>query len=581
MKTFKYIAPIVKKRLINIILGILILLVVDAIQLIIPKIVKRAIDGLGQEGFTQHDLLITVLIIIGMSVVIYFLKMLWRIVLIGNSWRIEKELRQNYYNHLMLMSQNFFTKAKTGDLMARATNDMNAIRMMFGFGFIALVDTLFLSVSSFLLMVTINLKLTLLAIMPLPVMTVFIIIFGKKIHVKFKDVQETFSALSGMIQENISGIRVVKAFVQEKNETDKMCRLSKDYVEKNISLVKLNAMFHPFMWLIISYSIGIVVIFGGITVIKNVISVGSYVAFSSYLGQLIWPMIAIGWVVNMYQRGTASIKRINQILDTAPEITDAKADTRLTHFKGNIKINDLSFAYPGTTKKIFENISLDVNIGETLAIAGRTGCGKSTLIDLIMRVYDPPENTIYLNSNPLSAYPLSVLHSNIAAVPQDIFLFSDTIENNIKFGKPDATLEDVERVARMANVYEDIIEFNEGFQTVVGERGVTLSGGQKQRIAIARAFLTDPEILILDDSLSAVDTKTEKSIIEQTIELRQNKTTIIIAHRISSIQHADKIIVIDNGKIAEQGTHEELLENGMLYHDLHEKQQIAQRLEED
>ncbi len=581
MKTFKYIAPIVKKRFVNIILGILILLVVDAIQLVIPRIVKKAIDGLGKEGFTQHDLLITALIIIGMSVVIYFLKMLWRIVLIGNSWRIEKELRQNYYNHLMLMSQNFFTKSKTGDLMARATNDMNAIRMMFGFGFIALVDTIFLSVSSFMLMVTINFKLTMMAILPLPVMTVFIIIFGRKVHLKFKDVQESFSGLSGMIQENISGIRVVKAFVQEKNETDKMCKLSQDYVEKNIALVKLNAMFHPFMWLIISYSIGIVVIFGGITVIKNVISVGSYVAFSSYLGQLIWPMIAIGWVVNMYQRGTASLKRINQILDTEPEITNAHADDSLTHFKGNIKIDGLDFAYPGTSKKILENVSVEVNIGETLAIAGRTGCGKSTLIDLIMRVYDPPENSIFLDSKQVSSYPLSVLHSNIAAVPQDIFLFSDTIENNIKFGKPDASLADVERVAKMANVYNDIIEFSEGFQTVVGERGVTLSGGQKQRIAIARAFLTDPEILILDDSLSAVDTKTEKSIIEQTIELRKNKTTIIIAHRISSIQHANKIIVIDNGKIAEEGTHEELLENGKLYHDLHEKQQIAQRLEED
>ena len=580
MKTFEKIIPYIRKNIHKILLGILILIIIDAIQLVIPKIMQHTIDSIGQQIGTKSMILKASLLIIGMTFLMTFLRYFWRMFLIGTAWTIDRDLRQDYFQHLMKLSSNFFNKVKTGDLMAYATNDLNAIRMLAGFGFVIGVDILFLTIGNIFFMVNISLKLTLLAILPMPILSLVIIIFGRKIHQRFHHVQNTFAELSGRVQESISGIRVVKAFAQEDAELNKMSHSAYDYVKQTISLIKIQGMFHPSFTLIIGFSMLIVVVFGGEATILEDISMGEFIAFFQYLGMFIWPMIAIGWVVNLYQRGTVSLKRINKIFEVQPEIHDEKADKTIQDISGKIEVKNLTFQYESNLPIILKNISFSIEKGKTLAIVGRTGTGKTTLIDLLTRVYNPPEQTIFIDDHELYEIPLSTLRENIVLVPQDIFLFSDSITNNIRLGNPDATFEKVKKVTQIAQVYNDILEFENGFDTIIGERGVTLSGGQKQRIAIARALLTDPSILILDDALSAVDTKTEKEILTHLINIRKNKTTIIIAHRISSLQHADHIIVIDNAKIYERGNHEELLAQNGIYQDIFEKQQIEERLEE-
>ncbi len=578
MKTFEKVKPYLKNNIGRIIIGILILVTVDFTQLIIPKIIQLAIDNIDKGIYEKSDLLRSGIIIFGLTLFMIFLRYFWRITILGTSWIVDKGIRQEYFEHLMSLSQNFFNRVKTGDLMAYATNDLNAIRMFVGFGFVIGVDIILLMIASISFMVQINLKLTIMAILPMPFLTIVIIVLGKKIHKLFSDVQASFSNFSGRVQESISGIRVVKAFVQEDAELEKISESAYDYVEKNIALVKVQGLFDPSFMLIIGTSMMIVMVFGGELTILGEISKGEFIAFFQYLGMFIWPMIAIGWVVNMYQRGTASLKRINKIFMEKPEIYDEEeTDFSIKEIKGEIEVKNLSFSY-NEDARIFDNISFNLEQGKTLAIVGKTGVGKSTIIDLLVRVYNPPKNTIFLDGHEIYTIPLKTLRSSIVMVPQDIFLFSDTIAGNISLSKPNASREEIENAAKIAQVYKDIIEFEKGFDTVVGERGVTLSGGQKQRIAIARALLADPNILVLDDSLSAVDTKTERNILEHLVKARRNKTTIIIAHRISSLQHADKIIVLEDEKVAETGNHQELLAKGGIYHDLFEKQQIEERI---
>jgi ATP-binding cassette subfamily B protein len=385
--------------------------------------------------------------------------------------------------------------------------------------------------------------------------------------------------MSGRVQESISGIRVIKAFGQEEAEARKISEVSFDYVKNNIELVKLSAIFHPSFALIIGLSMGIVIVFGGIQVIQGIITIGEFVAFSTYLVMFAWPVMAIGMAINLYQRGKASMSRLNSIFDIQPEIEDdERTDHSLKFLAGSIDIKNLTFSYQAESSQVLQNIDLQVEEGETLAIVGRTGCGKTSLIDLMTRIYDPPENTIFINDQEIHRIPLQLLRSTIVTVPQDIFLFSDTVAENIRLGKLDASDDEVEKVAKMAQVHDEILDFENGYQTQVGERGVTLSGGQKQRIAIARAFLSDAQILVFDDSLSAVDTQTEKNLLENLIRLRSGKTTVIIAHRISSLQHADKIIVLDDGRIVERGTHQELLAAQDLYYNLWQKQQLEEKI---
>ena len=580
MKIFWRVFPILKRNAVPILLGLFLLMVVDIVQLFVPKVLQIAIDKLSTVGFQQSDLVKYALIIAVLSFVMAMLRRLWRLTLIGSSLRLGRDLRQMYYDHLLTLSQNFYNRSHTGDLMAYAINDLNAVRMVFGFGFVILVEISFFSVVTFIFMTDINLHLTLLAVMPLPVLTVIITIFGQKIHHRFRHVQRIFANMSGRVQESISGIRVIKAFGQEEAERNKVAEVSSEYVKNNIALVKLSAIFHPSFGFIIGISMGIVIIFGGINVIQGEITIGEFVAFSTYLGMFAWPVMAIGMAINLYQRGKASMMRLNSIFDIKPAIIDdERTDNTLEQVAGSISIRKLEYKYAEETPEIFKDVNLELRQGDTLAVVGRTGCGKTTLIDLLTRVYDPPEGCIYIGGEEIHKIPLALLRKTIVTVPQDIFLFSDTVANNIRLGKLDADDAEVERVAKLAQVHNEILGFDNGYETEVGERGVTLSGGQKQRIAIARAILSDAEILVFDDSLSAVDTQTEKQLLENLIEVRQGKTTIIIAHRISSLQHADKIIVLDEGMIVESGKHAELLLKGELYYQLWEKQQLKEKLE--
>lgn len=579
MGTFDRVIPYLKRSYKQILGGIVMLILVDIAQLAMPKVMQYAIDNIQNRTISQGGLAWIGLIIFGLAIAVMVLRYFWRILIIGNSHRIEKALRQEFYDHLLKLSQNFFNTSKTGDLMAYATNDLNAVRMLFGMGLIAAMDIVFMTVASFSFMLSIDWRLTALAIIPMPFLSFTISYFGKKMHKSFAKVQESFATLTGRIQESISGIRIVKAFVQEKSELQKVDEVSLEFVHTNIKMAKISGIFHPFMSFVISSSMIITLYFGGRAAIRGDITIGGFIAFFQYLGMLVWPMIAIGMIVDMYQRGTASLKRLNDIFDVKPEIDDATANPAIKSLDGTIQVRDLSFRYAPDLPIVFDNISTKIDAGKTLAVVGPTGCGKTTLIELLVRIYNPPRGSILIDDHDIYSIPLQVLRRDMVLVPQDIFLFSDTIANNIRLGNPAVDDEAVFNAARAANVYDEIMDFENKFDTIVGERGITLSGGQKQRVAIARALLTDPRILILDDALSAVDTKTERFILENLIKLRKGKTTIIIAHRISSIQHADKIIVLGDGVIAERGTHAELVAQGGLYNDLVEKQRIRARLE--
>jgi len=579
MRTFDAILPYLKKSYGKILWGIVMLILVDVVQLIMPRVMQRAIDSIQKRTIDGTGLALTGLTIIGLAVSVMVLRYFWRMLIIGNSHRIEQHLRQDFYSHLLKLSQNFFNRSKIGDLMAYATNDLNAVRMLLGMGLIAAMDIVLMTIASFSFMGAINWRLTLLAVIPLPLLSITISYFGKRMHKGFGRVQASFAEMSGQIQESISGIRIVKAFVQEKPELKKVDDVSLNFVKQNISLAKISGIFHPFMSFVISTSMIITLFFGGRATIRGEITIGEFIAFFQYLGMLVWPMIAIGMIVDMFQRGTASLKRLNEIFGVQPEINDSQADHGIQALQGHIEIRDLSFRYGPDLPLIFDRISTSIDAGKTLAIVGPTGCGKTTLIELLVRIYDPPAGTILLDGHDVHRVPLNVLRRDMVLVPQDIFLFSDTIANNIRLGNPEMPDEIVFEAARTAQVYNEVMDFDNKFETMVGERGITLSGGQKQRVAIARALLTDPQILILDDALSAVDTKTERFILERLIEIRKGKTTIIIAHRISSIQHADHIIVLGDATVSESGTHEHLLEQKGLYYALYEKQRIRARIE--
>ncbi|HHZ15272.1 MAG TPA: ABC transporter ATP-binding protein [Candidatus Cloacimonetes bacterium] len=579
MRTFDSILPYLRKSYGRIIGGIIMLILVDVIQLIMPKVMQYAIDSLQARTIDQKGLFWVAMLIVAGALSMMALRYFWRILIIGNSHKIERQLRQDFYDHLMSLSQNFFNKSKIGDLMAYATNDLNAVRMLFGMGLIAAMDIVLMTLASFSFMGTINWKLTVLAVLPMPLLPLAMGTFGKKMHVAFRKVQASFASMSGAIQESISGIRVVKAFAQEEAELAKVDDVSMNFVKRNISLARITGIFHPFMNFVINISVIITLFFGGRAAIRGEITIGEFIAFFQYLGMLVWPMMAIGWLVDMYQRGTASLQRLNDIFVLKPEITDANADQSITEIQGAIEFKNLSFRYDESLPWVLKDISAGIDSGQTLAIVGPTGCGKTTLIELIARIYEPPEGSILIDGIPVDRIPLQTLRQEIVLVPQDIFLFSESLADNIRLADVNASMEQVYEAARIAQVYDEIMDFEHQFDTVVGERGVTLSGGQKQRVAIARALLTDPKVLILDDALSAVDTKTERYILESLIEARKNKTTIIIAHRISAIQHADKIMVLGQGDLLEKGNHESLMAQKGLYYDLFEKQRIRARLE--
>lgn len=562
--------------------GAFFLLLTDIFQLISPRILGWGVDYLNKGSLTFKSLLLVFLALILFALLTAFFRFLWRIQIIATSRKIEAQIREKYFTHLQTLSLNYFNYHKTGELMALATNDLGAVREMFAFGIVMLLDTIFLGTLSIFFLLSISPKLTLYTVIPLPIITLTITIFGKITHKRFKMVQDSFAKLTDKVEETIAGIRVVKAYVQEKEELKNFIEKAQDLLNKNINLVKAWGFMFPTIELLAGFSILLVFLLGGLEVIKGNITLGDFIAFNSYLGLLIWPMNALGWVVNNFQRGKASLERINEVLDELPEIKDSSKAITKEKLDGYISFKNVYFSYPANKNTyILEDISFEIKPGEFLGITGPVGSGKTTLVSLIPRLFDIQKGEILIDGIPIKNLSLKCLRKNIGFVPQDSFLFSDTIANNIRFGNPNLKDDEINELIRIVALEEDLKDFPQGIYTVIGERGVTLSGGQKQRVAIARALAINPPILILDDALSAVDAKTEKQILHNILEIRKNKSLIVIAQRLSVIQTADEILVLKDGKIIERGTHNKLMKLGGFYAKLYEQQKLESEIERE
>jgi ATP-binding cassette subfamily B protein len=565
----------------HLIAGLATLLVVDGLQLIIPQVIRWAIDDLTRGGVVRADLIKYGLLITGIALLIGFFRYFWRLMILGTARGIEEALRNRLFSHLQTLSLSFFQETKTGDLMAHATNDIDAVRMAVGMGLVAITDAIVLGASSIVFMILIDPSLTLFAIIPMPLIALVTTRFSSLVHSRFEDVQASFSKVTERVRESLAGIRVVKAFAQEEREKGKLGQIGQEYVGKNLRLIKVWGMFFPLIMLLANLGTVIVLWLGGRETIGGTITAGDFVAFMTYLGILTWPMMALGWVVNLIQRGSASMGRINRILDTQAEIADLPWVEPLPKVEGKIEFQDLAFSYKVGLPPALRGITFEVNPGEFVAIVGRTGTGKTTLCNLIPRLFDPSSGHLFLDGRDIHSIPLKDLRGNIGYVPQDTFLFSSTIRENITFGNPKASEAEVAEAARIAQIEEDIRSFPMGIDTVIGEKGVTLSGGQKQRIAIARAILLNPQIVILDDVLSSVDAQTEEKIWQGLGEVLGGKTHIVVSHRLSSIKEADRIIVLDDGEIKEMGNHTSLLSLGGIYAQIYWRQQIEEELDRE
>ncbi|MGH9543301.1 MAG: ABC transporter ATP-binding protein [Terriglobales bacterium] len=560
------------------VLGFLVLVVNVAVYTSIPYILKLAIDGLSR-GFARGQLAEFSLLLIAAVLLRGLLQYWQRSILITTSRDIEYDLRNDLLWHLEKLSMSFFQGNRTGDLMARSTNDLSAVRNMLGPGIMYSANAVVLVVVVLAILLRLDWRLTLIAFIPAPAISLSVQWFGKRIHDRFERIQAMFSSLATRVEENLSGLRVVRAFAREPQEIEAFERLNADYVRRNLRLVKLSGSFDPVLQLLLGIAFVLVLWFGGRAVLEHQISLGSFVAFNAYMMQMSFPMIALGFVINLVQRGSASLERIQEIFRSQPGIADGpQTDPSLASIRGEIEFRHLSFAYPGGPP-VLTDVNLHVPVGWTVALVGHTGAGKSTLASLLPRLYDAAPGMVLVDGKPLERFPVEVLRRAIGLVPQESFLFSDTLRANIAFGAPDAGDERIERAADVASLSIDVADFPDGYDTRVGERGLTLSGGQKQRTALARAVLRDPKILILDDSLSSVDTLTEERILERLQEVMRGRTTLLISHRISTIRGADLIVVLENGAIVERGTHAELIGQGGAYAELYEKQLLEEELE--
>lgn len=550
-----------------------------------PLFMGYAVDelsrGIETRTYVSSDLLTWGLIIVGFSLVAGFFTFLTRQTIIVVSRHIEFDLRNDLLAHLQKLSFSYFQNKPTGDLMAHATNDISAVRNVLGPGIMYPSDTLMTFTLVLTLMLLQDWQLTLLSLIPLPFVSIVVYWLGKVIHHRFTERQEQFSRLTTRAQENLSGIRVIKSYVREEYEIGRFRDLSWDYLKKNLVLARVQSILWPLMFLLVGLSMLITMYAGGVKVIDGTMTIGTLTAFVAYLVMLIWPMIAFGWVINLMQQGAASMGRLATIFDTEPEIRDTEhTDHAIDRIEGDIEFRNVGLTHRGSTRPTLRKIDLKIRKGMTLAIVGYTGSGKSTLVNLIPRLYDVTEGTLLIDGRDIRTIPLKVLRTHIGYVPQETFLFSTTIAENIKYGVGEGGDDRVFDAARISRIDTDVSEFPMQFQTMIGERGITLSGGQKQRTSIARAVIRRPSILILDDAMSSVDTYTEEEILTRLREFMKDRTSIIISHRISTVKEADMIIVLDGGSIVEQGTHEELVAAGGIYADLHQKQLLERELEQ-
>src|SRR5271157_1855746 len=605
-KNLRPLFPYLRKYRATLWVGALCVLCNNCVWILFPLVIRRAIDDLNQ-GVTLHKLLTYsgwLLAVAGTKAIFQFL-MRW--ILIGVSREIEFDLRNDLFTHLERLSYSFYQRTRTGDIMARATNDLNAVRMLAGPGIMYTANTVVFTAGALAFMMSISPRLTIFAFAPLPIVSIVVQYFGRKIHERFERIQAMFSEISAKAQENFSGARLIRAYVQEQAEIESFERENTEYIGRSLKLVRLMGMLWPTLETLLGLAVVIVLWVGGREVLLHRISVGSFVAFNTYMVQLTWPVISLGWVINLFQRGTASMGRLQNVLAEQPEITDAgvgapplspalgdRVGTAVppTEVRGEIEFRDLSFHYGQTLiaaergmghahgdENVLKNINLRVPAGTSLAIVGPTGSGKSTLVSLIPRIYDATEGSVLIDGRPVREFPLELLRRGIGFVPQETFLFSDTIRENIAFGTDDATDDEVRRAAEAASIAAEIESFPDGYNTLVGERGLTLSGGQKQRTAIARAVIRNPRILVLDDALASVDTQTEDRILNHLREIMEGRTTIFISHRVSTVRNADRIAVLHNGFIVEYGTHDELIERNGYYTELYNKQLLEEELE--
>jgi len=594
-KNLRPLVPYLKRYRGGLVWGGLCVLFNNGIWILFPQVIGHAVDAL-RQGVTRQKLLTFSLLIIGIALVKGVFQFLTRWVVIGISRDIEFDLRNDLFAHLERLSYSYYQRNRTGDIMARATNDLNAVRMLLGPAIMYSANTIVFTAGALGFMLAISPKLTIYAFLPLPIASIVIQYFGRRIHERFERIQAMFSDISARAQENFSGARVIRAYVQEQAEIAAFEGANQEYIRRSLGLVRLMGMLWPTLELMLGAAVVIVLWLGGREVLLGKISVGKFVTFNTYMVQLTWPVIALGWVINIFQRGTASMVRIEEILSQQPEIADADkgatgaspvppgegARLSTSEMLGEVEFRDLNFAYNGTS--VLKDINLRIPAGSSLAIVGPTGSGKTTLVNLIPRIYDADPGAFLIDGRPIRQFPLDTLRRQIGFVPQETFLFSDTIHENIAFGisheDSEAQLDDIKAAAAAANIAQDIEGFPEGYNTTVGERGITLSGGQKQRTAIARALLRSPRILILDDALSSVDTQTEDKILNHLREIMRGRTTIFISHRVSTVRNADCIAVLHQGRIVELGAHDELIARNGYYTDLYNKQLLEEELAE-
>ncbi len=558
--------------------GLLCLLLVDGLQLLIPQVIKRAVDALTLKSATPSQLFAFAAAIIGIALLMGGFRYVWRYLIFGHSRRIERDLRNRMYRHLQTLSPAYFEKTKTGDIMARAVNDINAIRMAAGMGVVALTDGTVLGVAAIGFMISIDLKLTLISLIPAPIVVMLTRSLTRRMSQAFETVQQTFSDLTEKVREAFAGIRVIKAYQREPWTGERLEREGSRYVAENMKLARIQGLFFPMMAIFANAGLAVVIWLGGRLTILGEITTGDFVAFTAYLNLLTWPMMAMGWVTNLVQRGAVSMRRINEILEEVPEIRDAPGARPPARVEGGLSFRGFTFAYATSPGPVLQGLTLRVEPGQSVAIVGRVGSGKSTLLKALPRMIQVAPGTIYLDGVDIVDIPLNTLRGNMAFVTQEVFVFSDTIRNNIVFGRDGFTEAWLQTVVEASGLREEIGDFEKGLNTTVGEKGIALSGGQRQRLTLARALMANPPILILDDPLSMVDTLTEDRILNRVIELRRGKTNILISHRVKTLSRVDRIFVLERGRLVEEGNHMDLIRAGGIYAALYERQLVADEL---